>query len=109
MRYFIGLDNGGTTTKAAIFDSIGHQMASASMETRSITPRPDFVERDMEEMWNANAAVIRKVLEETGISSRDVAGLGVCGHGKGLKDCIPGLSIQNFTKIIWRVMYKVKV
>jgi len=84
MRYFIGLDNGGTTTKAAIFDSTGHQMASASMETRSITPRPDFVERDMEEMWNANAAVIRKVLEGTGISSRDVAGLGVCGHGKGL-------------------------
>lgn len=84
MRYFIGLDNGGTTTKAALFNCSGQQIGSASMDTRSITPQPDFVERDMEEMWQANCNVIRNVLAKTGISGNEVAGLGVCGHGKGL-------------------------
>lgn len=84
MKFYIGLDNGGTTTKAAIFDHKGKQLGSCSMATASITPRPEFVERDMEEMWEANCAVIRGVLEQTGISGQDVAGLGICGHGKGL-------------------------
>ena len=84
MKYFIGLDNGGTTTKAAVFDRQGRQIGSCSMATASLTPRPEYVERDMEEMWDANCAVVKGVLEETGISPEDVAGIGICGHGKGL-------------------------
>ena len=84
MKYFIGLDNGGTTTKAAVFDNKGNQIGSCSMETASLTPRPEFVERDMEEMWDANCAVLRGALEKTGISANDIAGIGICGHGKGL-------------------------
>ena len=37
MRYYIGLDNGGTATKAAIFDTKGHQLGSCSMATASLT------------------------------------------------------------------------
>ena len=84
MRYYIGLDNGGTTTKAAIFDEKGKQLGSCSMATAMLTPRPEFIERDMEEMWDANCAVVKGVLEQTGIDAKDVAGLGICGHGKGL-------------------------
>lgn len=84
MRYYIGLDNGGTMTKAAIFTQKGEQIGSASMPTASITPRPGYVERNMEEMWQANCAVLRNVLEQTGICANEIAGVGICGHGKGL-------------------------
>ena len=84
MHYFIGLDNGGTTTKAALFDAKGREIGKSLVSTRSITPRPGFVERDMEEMWEANCTVLRRVLEETGVDAKDVAGVGICGHGKGL-------------------------
>lgn len=40
MKYFMGLDNGGTTTKAAIYDAKGREIGVASRETRMITPRP---------------------------------------------------------------------
>ena len=63
MKYYIGLDNGGTTTKAAIFDSNGKQLGCCSVATEALTPRPEFVERDMEEMWEANCKVVRGVLE----------------------------------------------
>ncbi len=84
MNYYIGLDNGGTTTKAAIFDRNGKQLGSCSVETASLTPKPEFIERDMEEMWEANCAVLRGVLEKTGIPAEQIAGVGICGHGKGL-------------------------
>ena len=84
MKYYLGLDNGGTTTKAALFDMQGRQIAVAGMSTASITPKPGFVERDMEEMWQANCTVTREAIEKAGLDPRDIAGLGICGHGKGL-------------------------
>ena len=84
MHYYLGLDNGGTNTKAALFDGNGNTVAAASVATAALTPSPDFVERDMEEMWSANCAVIRQVVEQSGIAPGDIAGVAVCGHGKGL-------------------------
>jgi len=84
MKYYIGLDNGGTATKAALFDKDGNELGSYGIGTASITPRPGYVERDMEEMWQANCTVCRGVLEKTGVNPKDVAGVGISGHGKGL-------------------------
>ena len=84
MRYYLGLDNGGTATKAAIFDEYGKEIASAGTDTAMLVPRPGFTERDMEEMWEANCRVIRKALEKSGLSGGDIASVAVCGHGKGL-------------------------
>ena len=84
MKYFLGLDNGGTSTKAALYDARGRVLAVESRETAVLTPAPDCFERDMEEMWAANCAVIRGAAERSGVSPGDIAGVAVCGHGKGL-------------------------
>jgi L-xylulokinase len=87
-RYVIGIDNGGTLIKAALFTDDGKELAVASRPTAVLTPRPGYTERDMEELWEQNCACIREVLSKGrtgfGIDPRAVAGLGVCGHGKGL-------------------------
>lgn len=84
MKYYLGLDNGGTTTKAALFDAEGNEVGICSKDTAMIALQPGYTERDMEEMWDANCAVIKGVLDATGISPDDVTGVGICGHGKGL-------------------------
>ncbi len=84
MKYFLGLDNGGTTTKAALYDSLGNELGVASMDTKVLTPYPDFAERDMEEMWRTNCSVIKNVIEKTKVDVDQIAGVAVCGHGKGL-------------------------
>ena len=33
MKYYLGLDNGGTATKAAVFDENGREVAVAGMDT----------------------------------------------------------------------------
>ena len=84
MRYYLGLDNGGTNTKAALFTPDGTQVAVESIATAALTPAPGFVERDMEDMWRDNCAVIRGVLKKSGVRAEEIAGVGLCGHGKGL-------------------------
>ncbi len=83
-KYYLGLDNGGTRTKAALFDVSGRQVGLASAGTAAITPAPGFVERDMEDMWQDNCKVIRSLLDKTGVDPASIAGVGLCGHGKGL-------------------------
>ena len=45
-RYFIGVDNGGTMTKAAVFDAAGRQLASTrrltAINTPNIHSRPEI-------------------------------------------------------------------
>lgn len=84
MKYLMGIDNGGTFSKAAIFDEEGHQIAVASVPTVTITPKPGYTERDMEELWQVNAQAVRKAIEKSGIDPADIAGVSFSGHGKGL-------------------------
>ncbi len=82
--YFMGIDNGGTLTKAVIFDEGGHEIASASASIRMITPRAGFTERDMDELWAANCKVIKEAIKKSGIRANEIAGIACTGHGKGL-------------------------
>ncbi len=84
MRYLMGIDNGGTFSKAAIFDEEGTQIAVASVPTVTLTPKPGYTERDMDELWEVNAQAIRLCIEKSGIKPRDIVGVSFSGHGKGL-------------------------
>ena len=84
MTCFLGIDNGGTTTKAAVFDESGRQLSVASESTQVLCPRAGYAERDMEDLWAMNRRVIRRALEQGSIRPQDLAGVACCGHGKGL-------------------------
>lgn len=84
MEYAIGLDNGGTVIKAAVFDTKGQEIAVCSMQTPVITPKPGYTERDMEDLWINNCHCIHDVIQKAGINPKDIVGVAVCGHGKGL-------------------------
>ncbi len=84
MRYLLGLDNGGTSSKAVLFDQTGRAVASASRMTPMETPRVGHTERDMELLWQANCEVIRETIAASGVDAADIAGVSFSGHGKGL-------------------------
>ena len=62
-KYVIGLDNGGTSTKAAIFDLNGKEIATAGKSTKVITPKSGYTERDMEEYKKNNMAYVAEFKE----------------------------------------------
>ena len=84
MKYLMGIDNGGTFSKAALFDTEGRQISVASLPTATLTPKAGYTEKDMDELWEVNAAAIKKAIEASGIDPQDIAGVSFSGHGKGL-------------------------
>jgi L-xylulokinase len=83
-QYVLGIDNGGTLIKAGLFTLTGRELAAASRESAVLTPKPGYTERDMEELWRQNCACIREVISVSGVQNLKIAGVAVCGHGKGL-------------------------
>ncbi len=84
MQYVLGLDHGGTTSKAVLFTQNGEELASAKRTTPMLTPRNGFTERDMEALWQTNCEVIRETISVSGVNPADIAGVSISGHGKGL-------------------------
>ena len=82
-QYLLGLDNGGTVTKAALYRTDGAEIAVCGIQVKPIMDKVCFVERDMAELWHANAQAIRDVLEKSAIDPRDIIGVAVTGHGCG--------------------------
>ena len=54
-EYLLGIDNGNTVSKAAIFDLEGHEIQVASCHVESLFPHKGSTEIDMYELWNTSA------------------------------------------------------
>ena len=80
MSFILALDQGTTSSRAIIFDQTGAIRAVAQKEFQQIFPQPGWVEHDPREIWSSQLEVARAVLAKSGISARDVAGIGVANQ-----------------------------
>jgi len=83
-KYLLGIDNGGTVTKAALYTLTGKEVEIASKKTKMIMPKPYHTERDIDELWEANMTVIKEVLRTSKIDAGEIVGISITGHGNGL-------------------------
>lgn len=82
--YFVGIDNGGTSIKCAIFDREGVQVASAGGTVPLIRLKNGGTQRDPDLLWKTNCDVIRRALEASGLCPEQIAAVSLCGYGGGL-------------------------
>jgi len=82
--YLLGIDNGLTMSKAALFTADGREAAVASRKTETLTPKPGHLERDVPEMWASTATVIREAIAKAAVAPANIACVACAGHGNGL-------------------------
>jgi L-xylulokinase len=82
--YLLGIDNGNTVSKAAVFDLEGREIGVGSCKSEGGYPYPGWTERSMERLWESTAAAIGEAIVKSGINARDIVGVGTTGHGNGL-------------------------
>ncbi|MEP3265949.1 MAG: FGGY-family carbohydrate kinase [Hyphomicrobiales bacterium] len=84
MKYLLGIDSGLTFTKAVLFQIDGNSVAISRQRVKQWHPREHFVERDMNELWSACAEVIRSVIKDSGVDTKDILGISQTAHGDGV-------------------------
>jgi len=82
--YLLGVDNGGTVTKAGIYNAAGDEIAVSSVKTEMRFPRPGHAEKDMNALWAANARVIADVIRAARVDASRILAVSVTGHGNGM-------------------------
>lgn len=75
MKYLLGVDFGGSSSKATLLREDGVVAATASREYPTYYPENGWAEQDAEDSYNAACANIRELLEKTGVAPEDVAAL----------------------------------
>jgi L-xylulokinase len=83
-EYLLGIDNGNTVSKAAIFDLEGREVKVATRKIEPQYPYPGWTERSMEALWRYTAEAIRQAIEGSGVDPKQIVGVGSTGHGNGL-------------------------
>ena len=69
------LDNGGSVSKAGLFDCAGTERAVATAIVPQILPQAGDVERDTNLLYQANVQCIREVIRKSGVEPREIGGV----------------------------------
>ena len=76
-QQILALDQGTTSSRAIIFDHDGHVLTQLNQEFQQHFPQPGWVEHNPEDIWNTQIEVTKQVMSKQGLSSGDIAALGI--------------------------------
>ena len=73
MRYLLGVDFGGSSSKATLLGEDGRVAATATCEYPTYYPQSGWAEQNPEDSWNAFVSNVRELLEKSGVAPEDIA------------------------------------
>lgn len=116
-RYFMGIDIGTYQSKGVIIDDKGDIVHQAVTPHDMENPKPNYFEHDAEKVWWADFCLLsRKLLDESGLKSADIACVGGSTLGSDClavdAECRPlrkailyGIDARSMEEIAWMTEY----
>jgi glycerol kinase len=97
--YVLAIDQGTTSTRAILFDTLGHPRWTAQVELTQYYPRPGWVEHDPEEIWRG---VVSTCHEAAASADGPIAAIGIANQRETtvLWDRTTGRPVHN--AIVWQ-------
>ncbi|MFA6931126.1 MAG: FGGY family carbohydrate kinase [Lentisphaeria bacterium] len=80
----LALDIGTTAVKAALFDLQGHLLGLGTDEYTLETPRPDYVELEVQQYWFSTQTALQKALQQAQIAPENILSVAVTGQAETL-------------------------
>ena len=103
-RYAIGIDAGTESFRAGVFDASGRCLGFGVSPNRTVHPHPGWAEQSPLDWDRALVESIRKALAASGVSGKDICGIGVDGtscsvvfldaSGQPLRDALIWMDIR---------------
>ena len=102
MDYLIAIDQGTSSSRAAIFDRRASLISISQEEFTQIYPKSGWVEHDPEDIWNSVVNVTKDVLSKGKINQNDIKAIGITNQRETtlIWDRETGNPIHN--AIVWQ-------
>jgi glycerol kinase len=79
-KYVLALDQGTTSSRAALFDRRQNMIGLVQREFTQIYPREGWVEHDPMEIYSSQYSVMMELLAQYSIAAEDIAALGIANQ-----------------------------
>ena len=101
-KYILALDQGTSSSRAAIFDQQQNIVCICQKELTQHYPKEGWVEHDPMEICTCQFGVMEEVIAKSGVDINDIAGIGVTNQRETviLWDKTTGLPVYN--AIVWQ-------
>ena len=76
-KFIIGIDAGTTGIRAIAFDHESNMLSNAYSEFTQYFPEPGWVEHDANEIYDVAMAMIKKCVDDGGLSFDDLLAIGI--------------------------------
>jgi glycerol kinase len=83
-NHILALDQGTTSSRAMVFDQFAAVVSVAQQPTTQIYPRPGWVNQDPAEIWTTTLEAGRAALQQAGLTSSDIGGIGIVNQRETL-------------------------
>ena len=101
-KYVVALDQGTTSCRTIVFDSLGRTVAQASREFRQIYPEPGWVEHDPMEIWECQLSTLKDALADNNISPDRIASIGITNQRETLVVWNRNTGKPIYNAIVWQ-------
>ena len=101
-KYVIAMDQGTTSSRAAVFNKNGEIVSMVQKEFRQIFPKPGWDEHDPMEIWSTQMGVTMEAMQKIDAHSDEIAAIGITNQRETtvIWDADTGRPIYN--AIVWQ-------
>ena len=102
MKYVLALDQGTTSSRAALVDETGKIVSIVNREFQQIYPDEGWVEHDPTEIWSTQYGVMMEVVAKSGVAVEDIRAIGITNQRETtiVWDRATGKPVYN--AIVWQ-------
>ncbi|MEG2353645.1 MAG: glycerol kinase GlpK [Clostridium sp.] len=101
-KYILSFDQGTTSSRAIIFDKKGKIVGKSQKQFTQIYPKAGWVEHDPMEIWGTQSGVAREVLERAGISTEEIAAIGITNQRETVVVWEKSTGKPIYNAIVWQ-------
>jgi glycerol kinase len=101
-KYILGIDQSTSGTKAMLFDKSGKLFSRFDLEHKQIVDERGWVEHDPMEIYRNTIAVVRGLVEKSGIDKNAVVGIGISNQRETALIWDPVTGIPEYNAIVWQ-------
>jgi glycerol kinase len=98
----LAIDQGTTGTTCLVFDADGELAGRAYREFTQHFPKPGWVEHDAAEIWEVTDAVAGEALEDAGVRSGELAGIGITNQRETVVCWDPSTGEPLHRALVWQ-------
>lgn len=100
--FIISLDQGTTSSRALLVDDSGRIQGMVQKEFKQIFPKSGWVEHDANEILETQMAVLRELIEETKIDSKDIKAIGITNQRETTVVWDKNTGSPIYNAIVWQ-------